>query len=61
MWTLMLSIAVLKTSGIATHTITIPNIPTRELCQAAGQEHTEKYTRQVNAIAKNMEDRKSVV
>lgn len=45
MWTLILSITIAMSthSGVSTHTVIVPNIPTREACRAAGQDHVDKY------------------
>ena len=32
--------------GASTHTITVPNILTREACRTTGQQHVDKYTAQ---------------
>lgn len=29
--------------GTSTHTVTVPNIPTKEACRDAGQQHVDKY------------------
>lgn len=45
MWTLILSITIAMGNhgGVSTHTVVVPNIPTKEACRAAGQEHVNKY------------------
>lgn len=43
LWTLILSLTVVTLDGTSTHTVTVPNIPTKEACRAAGQQHVDKY------------------
>jgi len=42
LWTLILSITVYSSAGVSTHSITVPNISTKEACRAAGQQHVDK-------------------
>jgi hypothetical protein len=41
MWTLILTLTVL---GNSTHSITVPNLPSKEICRQIGQDHINKYT-----------------
>lgn len=43
LWTLILSLTVVTMDGTSTHTVTVPNIPTKEACRVAGQQHVDKY------------------
>ena len=43
LWTLILSMTIWTPSGVSTHSVTVPNISTKEACQATGQEHVNKY------------------
>lgn len=40
MWTLILTLTIVGTS---THTVVIPNLPTREICRQTGENHIEKH------------------
>lgn len=46
LWTLILSMSIWTQTGASTHTVTVPNISTKEACRAVGQEHVNKYTAQ---------------
>lgn len=46
LWTLILSMTIWTQGGASTHTITVPNILTREACRTTGQQHVDKYTAQ---------------
>ena len=46
LWTLILSMTIWTQSGASTHTVTVPNIPTREACRATGQQHVDNYIAQ---------------
>jgi len=40
MWTLILTLVI---AGHSTHTVTVPNLPSREICRQAGENHVEQY------------------
>lgn len=42
MWTLILTLVI---AGHSTHTVTVPNLPSKEICRQAGENHVEQYTR----------------
>lgn len=42
MWTLILTLTII---GNSTHTVVIPNLPSREICRQTGENHIEKYNR----------------
>lgn len=42
MWTLILTLVI---SGHSTHTVTVPNLPSKEICRQTGENHIEQYTR----------------
>ena len=42
MWTLILTLTII---GNSTHTVIIPNLPSREICRQTGENHIEKYNR----------------
>lgn len=44
LWTLILSMTVVTMDGTSTHSITVPNIASKEACQKVGQQHVEKYS-----------------
>lgn len=46
MWTLILTLVV---AGHSTHTVTVPNLPSREICRQAGENHIEQYTRRFDS------------
>lgn len=41
MWTLILTLVI---AGHSAHTVTVPNLPSREICRQTGENHIEKYT-----------------
>lgn len=43
LWTLILSMSIVTMDGTSTHSITVPNLPTKEICQDAGKQHVQKY------------------
>lgn len=47
MWTLILTLVI---SGHSTHTVTVPNLPSREICRQAGENHIEQYTHKFNKL-----------
>lgn len=42
MWTLILTLVV---AGHSAHTVTVPNLPSKEICRQTGENHIEQYTR----------------
>lgn len=42
MWTLILTLVI---SGHSTHTVTVPNLQSKEICRQTGENHIEQYTR----------------
>lgn len=42
MWTLILTFVI---AGNSVHTVTVPNLPNREICRQTGENHVEQYTR----------------
>jgi len=41
MWTLILTLIL---NGNAVHSISVPNLPSKEICRQVGAEHVKKYT-----------------
>lgn len=48
MWTLILTLII---SGHSVHTVAVPNLPNREICRQAGENHVEQYTRQFRTFS----------
>ena len=47
MWTLILTFVI---AGNSVHTVTIPNLTSREVCKQAGENHIEQYARKFNKL-----------
>ena len=43
LWTLILSMTMFTGSGSSVHSVTVPNLSSKEVCQKAGTEHIQKY------------------
>ena len=50
LWTLILTLTVYSSYGVSTHTVSVPNISTKEACRAAGQQHVDKHFDKRRAI-----------
>lgn len=46
LWTLILSMTIWTQSGASTHTVTVPNISSKDACRLVGQQHVDKFTAQ---------------
>jgi len=47
MWTLILTLTMI---GHSTHSITVPNLPSKEICRQTGENHIEKYKSSVKGL-----------
>lgn len=45
-WTLIISMTIWSQSGVSTHTVTVPNLSSKETCRTVGREHTDKFMAQ---------------
>lgn len=47
MWTLILTLVI---AGHSINTVTVPNLPSKEICRQTGENHIEQYTRRFSTL-----------